>query len=177
MGAFTERVAADDAPEPAPAATESDPEPSVTPTHEPSPTPEPTEVPTEEPSEGADAALWDMTAEEVVTELREEHDDLTDGLDVSDELCVSEEEDDLFVCTMAVETNLVRVISYENSLVATTVVLGLRNQEEAEDAEGADVAVDFRSACHIVLIWFERGGMEESDRGAMTDDVEDIVGC
>ncbi|MEU3309842.1 hypothetical protein ACWGSK_04575 [Nocardiopsis sp. NPDC055551] len=176
-GAFTDRVAAAGAPDPTPTAVESDPEPSVAPTHEPSPTPEPTEASTEEPSEGADAALWDMTAEEVVTELRERHDDLTDGLDVSDELCVSEEEDDLFVCTMAVETNLVRVISYENSLVATTVVLGLRNQEEVEDAEGADMAVDFRSACHIVLIWFERGGMEESDRGAMTDDVEGIVGC
>lgn len=174
VGAFTDRIAVDDAPESAPTAVEGDPEPSATPTFEPSPTPEPTEAPTEEPSDGADAALWDMTAEEVVTELREEHDDLTDGLDVSDELCASEEEDDLFACTMAVETNLVRVISYDNSLIATTVVLGLQNQE---DSEGADMAVDFRSACHIVLIWFERGGMEESDRGAMTDDVEDIVGC
>lgn len=175
-GALTDRVAADEVPESAPTAVESAPEPSATPTHEPIPTPDPTDAPTEEPSDGADAARWDMTAEEVVTELREEHDDLTDGLDVSDELCASKE-DDLFVCTMAVETNLVRVISYENSLVATTVVLGLLDQEETEDAEGADMAVDFRSACHIVLIWFERGGMEESDRGAMTDDVEDIVGC
>lgn len=173
-GMLTDRVVADEAPEPAPTAEESDPEPSVTPTPEPSPTPEPTEEPTEEPGDTPDSALWDMTAEEVVTELREDHDDLTAGLDVSDDLCVSEEEDDLFLCTMAVETNLVRVISYENSLIATTVVLGLQGQEESE---GSDTAVDFRDACHIVLIWFEHGGMEESDRSAMVDDVEGIVGC
>ena len=176
-GMLTDRIVADEAPEPAPTAEESDPEPSATPTLAPSPDPEPTEEPTEEPGDTPDSALWDMTAEEVVTELREDHDDLTAGLDVSDDLCVSEEEDDLFVCTMAVETNLVRVISYENSLIATTVVLGLQGQEESEEPEGSETAVDFRDACHIVLIWFERGGMEESDRSAMADDVEGIVGC
>lgn len=171
-GLITGRIAEVRAPVPVPSVEESAPAPSPTPTLEPAP--EPIEEPTEKPSEPLDSDPWSMTADEVVEELREDY-DLDSGLDLSNELCVAEtEEDELFLCTMAVETNLVRVVSFDDPLVASTVVLGLLGQEESEEEGGA---VDYRSACHIVLIWFEHAGMDEGERATMADDVEGIVGC
>lgn len=115
-----------------------------------------------------------MTADEVVEGLREDH-GLDTGLDISDEPCSTEaEEDELFTCTMEVETDLVRVVSFDGSFIAATVVLSLWGQEEGEVESGV---VDFRNACHVVLIWFEGTGMDEGGRTAMAEDVEGIVGC
>lgn len=155
---------------PIPAA--SAPESSPTPTSASEPIREAAVEPTEGSTEAPDPEPWSMTADEVVDGLREEH-DLDAGLDISDELCTTEaEENELFACTMAVETDLVRVISFDDPLVAATVVLSLLGQEPGESG-----AVDYRSACHIVLIWFEGTGVDEGGRTAMTEDVEDIVGC
>lgn len=173
-GLIGDRIAEGGVWAPAPTPKESSPAPSPTPTSTSEPTREAALEPTEGPTEAPDPEPWSMTAGEVVDGLREEH-DLDAGLDITDELCATEaEEDELFACTMAVETDLVRVISFENPLVAATVVLSLLGQEESEEEGGA---VDYRSACHIVLIWFEAAGMDEGGRTAMTEDVRDIVGC
>ncbi|WP_017603542.1 hypothetical protein [Nocardiopsis alkaliphila] len=171
-GAIGDRIAEDGLSAPRPPSVERALAPSPTPIS----TPEPAREAALEPAEGATRPPdpWSMTADEVVEGLREDH-GLDTGLDISDELCGTEaEEDELFTCTMAVETDLVRVVSFDGPLIAATVVLSLLGQEEGEVESGV---VDLRNACHVVLIWFEGTGMDEGGRTAMTQDVEDIVGC
>ncbi|MGW5878487.1 hypothetical protein ACWFMI_18245 [Nocardiopsis terrae] len=170
-GALTDRIAADrgegvaepSASPSSPPPPEESPSPTRTPLPPPEPTGEPSGPPTEEPREK-------VSAEDVVAELGGDY-ELRAGVDITGELC--EDEEDAFVCTSAVDTDLVRIIAFENVLVASIVITGLT----AQIAEDDNDMVDAQNACHIVFIWFEGGGMEQSERDDMAGDTEEFAGC
>lgn len=174
-GMLTARIAEDPGSEPAAQEPSEEPAESPTPEEPPNPpevpSPDLTEEPTDPPAEDPDEPL--LTAEEVVTELRDEYDDLQAGADMTGEVCEEDEDDPLFVCTGAVHTNLVRVVTFENSFLAETLAMGIRNQAD----EGEGDAVDAQDACHVVLVWFEEGGMDQADRDTMAGEVDGIVDC
>lgn len=169
-GLATDRIAAGREPEPEPSPSVSpspSPEETPSPTEDPFPSPEPTEepseLPTQEPEEKA-------SAEDVVAELSGDY-DLEAGVDISSDIC--DDEEDVFVCSSAVDTNLVRIVAFEDILTASVVIAGLRSQVEEDDND----MVDVQNACHIVFIWFESGGMDQSERDSMTSDTEAFTGC
>ncbi len=171
-GVVAGRFAADQEPEPEPSPTEApspspSPEGFPSPTEDPFPSPDPTEEPTELPTQEPEDLL---SAEEVVAELRGDY-DLNAGIDITGDLC--DGDDDVFVCTSAVDTNLARIIAFDNMFTATIVVAGLRSQVAEDDNE----MVDVQEACHIVLIWFEGGSMDQSERDDMAADTEALTGC
>ncbi|WP_143831823.1 hypothetical protein [Nocardiopsis sp. CNR-923] len=157
-------------------AEDASPQPSDDPTQEPtggpSPTPsadpsEPTSAPAEEPTYETEAPL---TSEELVDELSDDF-DIAGRLDTTDDVCVPEDgEEAPFQCTSAMDTNLVRMIAFENVGVASIVALGLAADEESE-------AVDVQSACHFVLIWFEANGTDQGQRDDIVSTAEEITGC
>lgn len=166
-GVVTGRIAAEREPEPAPAPTPSPtPEESPSPTEDPFPSPEPTEepttVPTQEPEELA-------TVEDIISELSGDH-GLEAGVDKTDEICDDEE---AFACTGAMDTNLARIIAFEDIFSASIVIAGLRAQIEEDDND----VVDAQNACHIVFIWFEGSGTDQSERDDMTSDARNVTGC
>lgn len=143
------------------------PEPSPTPTPEPSPTPveEPTEEPSREPVEP-------MSAGDLVAELRKDY-DISGRTDTTDEFCVEDEDEEapnLFVCHSATDTNLVRVVAFNNILIASAAAIGLQNGEDGN-------SIDVQPACHFVLIWFEEMGTSQEERDDMTRSAETIAGC
>ncbi|MFI6574519.1 hypothetical protein ACIBFB_01870 [Nocardiopsis sp. NPDC050513] len=160
-------------------AEDAPPEPSDTPTEEPteepSPTPdpyEPTGEPTEEPT-GAPTSEPEelLTSEELVDALADGF-DIAGRLDTTDDVCAPESggEETPFRCTSAMDTNLVRVIAFENVGIASIVAVGLAADEESE-------AVDVQSACHFVFIWFEVNGTDQGQRDDMVSTAEEITGC
>ena len=94
-------------------------------------------------------------------------------MDVTGDICKAEDEEDLFVCTIAVDTNLVRIIAFDNMFTATLVIAGLQAQVEEDDND----MVDVQSACHIVFIWFDSTDMDQGERDSMAGDIETFVGC
>ncbi len=169
-GLATDRIAAGREPEPEPLPSVSpSPEESPSPTEDPFPSPEPTEEASEPPTQEPEDLA---SAEDVVEELSGDY-DLQSGVDASGDLCEAEDEEDAFVCTSAVDTNLVRIIAFENMFTATLVVAGLQSQVGEDDNDMADV----QSACHIVFVWFEGGDMDQGERDSMVSDTEAFTGC
>jgi len=161
-----------DAPGPAaepgadPSAEES-PTARPTPTEEPSPTEEP--PPTDEPSLEAEELL---TAEELVNELRRDF-AIEARVDVTDDICTADEEEEagnLFQCTSAMDTNLVRAIAFDGAGIALFAAMAL---QESEDS----TATDIQDACHFVLIWFDENGMDQDERDDMADATREASGC
>ena len=155
---------------------EPEPEPTEEPTEEPtpSPTPSPTPTPTEEPEPTEEPTLEPedmLTAEEAVNELRRDF-DIGARADSTDEYCTSDEdeEESLFQCTSAMDTDLVRVIAFETAGAAMFTAMALENDEEGD-------AVDVQDACHLVLIWFEQSGMEQDERDEMVALTENAAAC
>ncbi|QVJ02071.1 hypothetical protein KGD82_04215 [Nocardiopsis eucommiae] len=170
-GVVTSRIAADRESDPRPSPS---PSPSPTPEESPSPTEdplpgsepaeEPSDLPTEEPREK-------VTVEEVISELSGDY-GMNGGRDVTDDLCDGGEEETLS-CTSAMDTNVARVIDFDDILTASIVIVNLRSQAEEDDND----MVDAQNACHIVFIWFEGGDTDQSERDDMTRDARSFAGC
>ncbi|MFD3685207.1 hypothetical protein ACFWTE_10365 [Nocardiopsis sp. NPDC058631] len=150
-----------------PSAEES-PTPRPTPTEESTPTEEP--LPTDEPSLEAEELI---TAEELIDELRRDF-DIEARADVTEDICTVEDEEDeagnLFQCTSAMDTNLVRAVAFDGAGIALFAAMAL---EESEDTTAADI----QDACHFVLIWFDESGMDQGERDDMADSTREAAGC
>lgn len=170
-GVVTGRIAAEREPGPEPSPSPSPtpaPEESPSPTEDPFPSAEPTREPSDPPTEEPQEKV---TVEEVISELSGDY-DLEAGRDVTDDLCGGGEEEALS-CTSAMDTNLARVIDFDDILTASIVIVNLRAQAEEDDND----MVDAQNACHIVFIWFEGSGMDQSERDDMTRDARSFAGC
>lgn len=147
------------------------------PSPRPSPTPTPTEepFPTEEPSPPDITAPEDLlTAEEVVNELRHDH-DIQQRVDTTEEQCEEQDEEnplgDLFSCSSAVDTDLVRVIAFDSDIIAGSISENMTDNLDEGDA------IDAQDACHVVLVWFEENGTDQDQRDTMADDATEAIGC
>lgn len=156
-------------------------EPSRTP--DPRPTPEPapeqTPVPSEpspeptEPTPGPSGPDAPMAAAELVDALREDH-SIGSRLDTTEEFCVEPEgaaEPDPFLCTSAMDTDVVRIVAFENPGIAAEAARAMREAQSGSDAQ------DTQDACHFVLVWFEHHGLDQGGRDDMAADARSAADC
>ncbi|WP_433699917.1 hypothetical protein [Nocardiopsis sp. CA-288880] len=147
------------------ASEEGSPTPGPSPSEEPPPTGRP--LPTDEPSVGAEELI---TAEDLVDELRRDF-PIDARVDVTDDICTAEdEEENLFRCTSAMDTNLMRAIAFDGAGIALFAAMAL---EESEDSTAADI----QEACHFVLIWFDGDAMDQGERDDMAEATREAAGC
>ncbi|MEE2047268.1 hypothetical protein Q7689_28460, partial [Nocardiopsis tropica] len=147
------------------ASEEGSPTPGPSPSEEPPPTGRP--LPTDEPSVEAEELI---TAEDLVDELRRDF-PIDARVDVTDDICTAEnEEENLFQCTSAMDTNLMRAIAFDGAGIALFAAMAL---EESEDSTAADI----QEACHFVLIWFDGDAMDQGERDDMAEATREAAGC
>ncbi|KOX12107.1 hypothetical protein [Nocardiopsis sp. NRRL B-16309] len=124
---------------------------------------------------GAAGAAGLMSADELVGALREDH-GIGSRLDTTAELCAEPEgadEPDPFLCTSAMDTDVVRIVAFGDTGIAAEAARAMR---EARSDGGHD-ARDTRDACHFVLVWFDHHGLDRDERDAMADDARSAAGC
>ncbi|WP_304451762.1 hypothetical protein [Nocardiopsis sp. YSL2] len=142
-------------------------EPSSDPAQEPSRPPVP--GPTPAPSDPGGL----MAAAELVDELREDH-SIGSRLDTTDEFCAGPEEaaePDPFLCTSAMDTDVVRIVAFESAGIAGEAARAMREARPESEAQ------DTQDACHFVLVWFEHHGLDQGERDDMAADARAAAGC
>jgi hypothetical protein len=113
-----------------------------------------------------------MTAAELVDALREDH-SIASRLDTTEEFCAEGDpaDPDPFLCTSAMDTDVVRVVAFDSPGTAVDAARAMREARDEGDAQ------DMRDACHFVLVWFEHHGLDRGERDAMAADAATAAGC
>ncbi|NYJ36388.1 hypothetical protein [Nocardiopsis aegyptia] len=117
-----------------------------------------------------------MSAAELVEVLREDH-PIGSRLDTTAEFCAEpgeSDEPDPFLCTSAMDTDVVRIVAFESVGVAAEAGRAMREARSGGDAHDAQ---DTREACHFVLVWLTHHGLEQGEREDMAADARSAVGC